>query len=79
MSDQRPCGDGEMSDDQGQENARLISEGILAAAKRAKQRAIQALADGLISQAEFVEGVKAMEEQTEARAKWWLTGEGPCP
>jgi len=68
-----------MGDKQAKRNVELMSRAILDAAKRARERAAAALAAGQISKSEFDEFVKQLDAQADARSKWWITGEGPCP
>jgi hypothetical protein len=55
-------------------NVERVSAGILEASARCRERAAAALADGLIIQSELDEAIKQVDEQSKARAAWWLTG-----
>jgi hypothetical protein len=68
-----------MSENRARKNVELVSRAILDAAKRFRERAAAALADGRITQAQFEECVKTVDEKAKAAASWWISGEGPPP
>jgi alpha-galactosidase/6-phospho-beta-glucosidase family protein len=68
-----------MSDDQAGTNVEAVIRAILDGAKQFRERAATALTDGRLTEAEFNEVVKLIDELVDEKAKWWRTGEGPPP
>ena len=71
-----------MSDDQAKRNVEMVSQACLEAAERCRQKAIAIMSEERLTEDERVEGremLLQLADKMKAQARWWITGEGPCP
>jgi hypothetical protein len=71
-----------MDDSRAKRNVELVSRGLRDAAEQCRQKATAAMTDKRLTDAERIEAQEALKQlanQMEAQARWWITGEGPCP
>ncbi len=63
-------------------NVEIVSRGNMVAAEQCRQRTDALMTDARLTEAERAQGrdgLLQLADKLEAQARWWTTGEGPCP
>lgn len=73
---------GRMGSDQAKRNVAFVARAYRAAAERTRGKVKAVMTDNRLSEDErdeALEALKKLADTMETKARWWISGDGPCP